>query len=706
MSQAESIHGEAGAGALSGKCRLLLRRIAVPALASLAHLSGVDALIVAATIPSENPPSRELSLQLGKSKIALLPLGPADMVLLDSGKSGPRPVGTNRTIPISEFARVSGRNSDAWDISDAGPVWRLQVESPGAEALRVRFRDFSLGKGRLWIHSETGRGFGPYSETGSSEDGEFWSPSVEGETVFIEFWPARNQIPESQVPFRIDQLGHLWESLVARPESPTLEGTENRTNKPVALAPRAFTWQKLWARSTHALPSPESRHTPRGRPVGFFLPEVEAPTIFTGANSFRFELRTGAEALAFEFRAVNNERDVDLFVRFGLPVEVTDGEVVADYRSDGPTGQETIVLSGNSDAPLRAGTYFLAFGSRSLGLAVEGTLVVTPRYNNESCFTDVVCRDTEWGNTASAVALIVFSRDDGLQYSCSGALVNDKVEGSFIPYFLTAAHCIENQRQARSVEAHWFYQNARCSGSHRQFERDPRYQATHGAELLAREDGSLSFGGRINPYGDGDIALLKLAEPAPRGTYFLGWTSYLSELQVGRNVVGIHHSESLHKQISFGKIAGTFFGARSYEHMTEVDWGNGLAITGASGSPLLNEDGRIIGVLSGGRDDNSGCFDPGSHPVYSNFRSFYSEIEQWLAGSEPRLEEIVVELGTSGDTVTITVRPDGSYWIGDSRLIDGTLVTASNGNQLSTAGLCKRDLACRVRANDCTCFID
>ena len=71
--------------------------------------------------------------------------------------------------------------------------------------------------------------------------------------------------------------------------------------------------------------------------------------------------------------------------------------------------------------------------------------------------------------------------------------------------------------------------------------------------------------------------------------------------------------------------------------------------------------------------------------------SFYSKVSPWLEGSGLPEQEIALPLGTSGDAVTITARSDGTYWIGNSRLGDGTVVTAANGSRyrlrLSTRGL-------------------
>ena len=154
---------------------------------------------------------------------------------------------------------------------------------------------------------------------------------------------------------------------------------------------------------------------------------------------------------------------------------------------------------------------------------------------------------------------------------------------------------------------------------------DSRFTRTFGAELLAFEDGSLTEDEKVDSGGLGDIALLRLLE-RPQGTSLLGWTTYSDAIAAGSNVIGIHHAEAKKKQISFEEIESTL------SHMLYVAWGNGLTLEGASGSPLLNEDGRILGVLSGGRDDHEGCFDQGSPTLYSTLRSFYPKIRSYLTG--------------------------------------------------------------------------
>ena len=47
---------------------------------------------------------------------------------------------------------------------------------------------------------------------------------------------------------------------------------------------------------------------------------------------------------------------------------------LSDYSSEGPTGNEEIIITRQSDPPLRAGTYFVSLGVRTTGVVAEGTV--------------------------------------------------------------------------------------------------------------------------------------------------------------------------------------------------------------------------------------------------------------------------------------------------------------------------------------------
>jgi hypothetical protein len=101
----------------------------------------------------------------------------------------------------------------AWQTApDGTPVWRVALRSPGAVAIRMEFRNFQVGAGRVWLHN--GAQFaGPYSEGGPYGDGHFWSAAVASMaasgSVILEYEPAAGSDPPSgDPPFGIANIAH------------------------------------------------------------------------------------------------------------------------------------------------------------------------------------------------------------------------------------------------------------------------------------------------------------------------------------------------------------------------------------------------------------------------------------------------------------------------------------------------------------------
>ena len=97
----------------------------------------------------------------------------------------------------------------------------------------------------------------------------------------------------------------------------------------------------------------------------------------------------------------------------------------------------------------------------------------------------------EWSNSATGVARIFIERSEGGAGSCTGTLLNNRRQ-DFTPYFLTAAHCVQTEEEARSVTALWSYQTRTCNGDLPDLRSVPR---TEGAGLLS----TLGGGGRRTP---------------------------------------------------------------------------------------------------------------------------------------------------------------------------------------------------------------
>ena len=221
----------------------------------------------------------------------------------------------------------------------------------------------------------------------------------------------------------------------------------------------------------------------------------------------------------------------------------------------------------------------------------------------------------------TTVAKIVISSQKG-SFLCTGSLLMDTVE-SFAPYFLTARHCVSNRSEARSVEFRWMFQSERCNI----WKRDPRFMVTTGGGELLRT--------RIQE----DSTLIKLKNAPPSEAWFAGWTA--DRVKEGEWVFGIHHPGGMLKNYSLGLLkryqrtgvceeVDRRIGCFTLPNALKIPWGDGFSAGGSSGSPLFlkSEPEYVIGVLSGGPDDNCSA-------SYGPFYQFFTHVKYWLWPNEP-----------------------------------------------------------------------
>ena len=246
---------------------------------------------------------------------------------------------------------------------------------------------------------------------------------------------------------------------------------------------------------------------------------------------------------------------------------------------------------------------------------LTGTWGVAPKLECAN-HVDVQCRAGRFPrDKESGVARIFYERFDG-SFICSGTLVQDGVDATFVPYFMTASHCVSTAAEARSVNALWFYQRASCgSGA-----IDPRMAWTRdGADLLATSVAQ-------------DSTLLRLNSlPAGRTLHFSGWSA--DPLHHPVAVYGLHYpgdrSDRYNGVMKYAE--GTTLGQAPIQvddfivqNAIGIQWSDGLTEGGSSGSGLFHGD-NLIGVLSGGIP---GC--GGRGDVYGPFRDFYPQVARWL----------------------------------------------------------------------------
>lgn len=234
-----------------------------------------------------------------------------------------------------------------------------------------------------------------------------------------------------------------------------------------------------------------------------------------------------------------------------------------------------------------------------------------PFGNSGACNVNVNCPEGDmWQVEKRSVALIV----SGGFAACSGALVNNTAQDG-TPYFLTANHCLGGNN---NWVFYFNHESANCLGSN-----GPTSDSVSGSVLRASNGGS-------------DFALLELNEtpPADFNVQYCGWDN--SDAQTVANTTGIHHPSGDVKKICFDEQAPsqtTQFGAAVW---FIDDWDVGVTEGGSSGSPLFDQNHRIIGQLYGGGAACSGNTDNGQPDWYGRFgvswdgSSASSRLRDWL----------------------------------------------------------------------------
>ena len=241
---------------------------------------------------------------------------------------------------------------------------------------------------------------------------------------------------------------------------------------------------------------------------------------------------------------------------------------------------------------------------------IDSTLFDTKRLN---CFNhiDAQCAEGRFPPAqADAVASILFEDEEGT-FVCSGTLLNDTLDDSFIPYFLTAHHCLSTATVAHTVEAWWFWRRAACG----LVEIDERFTRTlDGADLLATSPSP-------------DSTLLRLRGEMPEGVTYAGWS--VDPLLHPAVVHGLHHPRGDEMKYSAGRTLGQSDIRVSYletplRNAIVVRWRDGATEGGSSGSALFDGE-HLIGALSGGtRDCEEGT------DIYGPLHDFFPLARRWL----------------------------------------------------------------------------
>ena len=237
-----------------------------------------------------------------------------------------------------------------------------------------------------------------------------------------------------------------------------------------------------------------------------------------------------------------------------------------------------------------------------------------------ACEQDIVCRANPSAGFLAAsksVARMVYT-SGGSSYLCTGTLLNNS-NSPKRQLFWTAAHCIDTQAEADSLQTYWFFDATACNND----------TANPGAVTLT--------GGAFLRHANAgrDTALLELKTAPPAGAFYAAWNS-TAITATGTGIEGIHHPAGDLKKYSLGGVTNVSGSIDGKSPLTQVIWNAGVTEGGSSGSALFTVDGngdyQLRGGLYGGYSacKKRGQLGPDKPDYYSQLSGVWSSISTYF----------------------------------------------------------------------------
>lgn len=281
-----------------------------------------------------------------------------------------------------------------------------------------------------------------------------------------------------------------------------------------------------------------------------------------------------------------------------------------------------------------------------------------------SCNMNVNCPDgTDWTNQKRSVVMLVNAGGNGF---CSGALINNTLNDGK-PYVLTANHCYSNPL---SWVFRFNWEAADCTNPG----VAPSFSSLSGSVLRARRTSS-------------DFCLVEITGGLESGTIPTSYNSYFSGWDntgdIPNSTVTIHHPKGDIKKISFDDaspipVQTTISGVLSDAEGTwQVEWDRSTTVESASsGSPLFDQNYRIIGQLWGGQGS---CAAPNANDYYGRIS------KSWEPLGSTSIDQLKIWLDPTNIGAQLVDGFDPS--IGAVTSLDATLLISEGVNKTNCSDL-------------------
>ncbi len=321
-------------------------------------------------------------------------------------------------------------------------------------------------------------------------------------------------------------------------------------------------------------------------------------TSYDGINVWRISIKSpGAKALILYFDKYHLPEEGRLFIynpqRTQLLGSFTslNNNALSTFATSLVYGDE-VTLEYNAPAHLPLPELHIS----EVGHAYRGISGVSGFGGSGPCEVNVNCSEGgNWQKQKRGVARITVKKG-GSSVWCTGSLVdNTRHDGK--PYVLTADHCGKGATETDLSQWIFYfnYEGVGCPDP----TKEPTLNSLTGATLV-------SHGGNAGSNGsDFFMVLLNSDIPGAYNVYYNGWSRETTE--PSPSGTGIHHPQGDVKKISTYTSElqpAHWIGNPALAHW-RVYWsgtpnGHGTTEGGSSGSPLFNDQGLLVGTLTGG----------------------------------------------------------------------------------------------------------
>lgn len=274
---------------------------------------------------------------------------------------------------------------------------------------------------------------------------------------------------------------------------------------------------------------------------------------------------------------------------------------------------------------------------------------------SSSCNIDVACYPY-YENESNAVGLTLLA--SGTEW-CSGAMLMD-TEYSFKPYFLTAFHCIDTSPrnfelsvEEKTTAENWMFKfcfkKTTCNGN-----------------VLATSY-TYNKADFCSAWNTTDFALLKIKGAVSQNTAltWLGWDK--RDNVTPTSGIGIHHPAGDVMKISIEEDqVSTDYVPTISNCLWKVDYDYGIVQGGSSGSPLLNQDKRVVGQLYGCIEYTNPCYQ--TECVYGKFH------ESWSGGGS---DSTRLSNWLDPDFINVNTM-DGQQYLGEIYIVGDSVINYSS----------------------------